>query len=437
MDKELINSCYENEYGFDLKQFHIDKCRISEDEQSLVYEINKAERCIFSDNISAKFELIIYDNLVYLLGDKSCYPCSNVINSAYGKEYNWVKCWIIPHGKTIIGETDIRKSAIMLSQIIELIEIIKDEKILFNYLDGLKITFSQCRWFKEIYSLSIFIRLAKFWNYQEKIKKLFEHGLIYPLELVLYCLYKKVAPNREIFIEHFLRSLSESTNKIFDQKEIKVFLNSLSEKDIQIVLAFNEVASHIYFQHLTDNSFADLLEIDTHIRYTAFINGIYHVYYARENANRIFKNSTFRNDYLKILKKNFRDLENQLRGQKGFENVGTYFMERLLFYRLKDAFPALTIIPQYSPEWLYPQRIDIFVSECNMAIEYNGEQHYKPVDYFGGKNGYEKIKALDQVKYSKCYEHSVRLIIIKYDEDLNAVLTSLIEQITQLINSAR
>ncbi len=42
---------------------------------------------------------------------------------------------------------------------------------------------------------------------------------------------------------------------------------------------------------------------------------------------------------------------------------------------------------QYEPDWLYGQHLDIYVPELHMAIEYQGKQHYEPVEFFGGAEG--------------------------------------------------
>ena len=39
--------------------------------------------------------------------------------------------------------------------------------------------------------------------------------------------------------------------------------------------------------------------------------------------------------------------------------------------------------------WLNLTRIDIYFYEYNIAVEYNGEQHYYPIEYFGGKEKFE------------------------------------------------
>lgn len=36
------------------------------------------------------------------------------------------------------------------------------------------------------------------------------------------------------------------------------------------------------------------------------------------------------------------------------------------------------------------QSIDIVNERAKLAIEYNGEQHYRPVKQFGWKDGFEK-----------------------------------------------
>lgn len=58
-------------------------------------------------------------------------------------------------------------------------------------------------------------------------------------------------------------------------------------------------------------------------------------------------------------------------------------------------------IPQKTFDWLkydQPQRLDFYLPKQNIAIEYQGEQHFKPVSTFGGETGYELCKLRDQNK---------------------------------------
>jgi hypothetical protein len=53
---------------------------------------------------------------------------------------------------------------------------------------------------------------------------------------------------------------------------------------------------------------------------------------------------------------------------------------------------------QYRCDWLGAQSFDIFLPSHNMAIEYQGEQHYKPLDIFGGEEGLAERRHRDEQK---------------------------------------
>ena len=54
-----------------------------------------------------------------------------------------------------------------------------------------------------------------------------------------------------------------------------------------------------------------------------------------------------------------------------------------------------------------------------MAIEYMGEQHYHPVECFGGNEGFEATIDRDERKAELCKKVGLNLVYFKYDEDLN------------------
>lgn len=77
-------------------------------------------------------------------------------------------------------------------------------------------------------------------------------------------------------------------------------------------------------------------------------------------------------------------------------------------------------------DWLGRQSLDFYLTKYNTAIECQGEQHYKLVD-FGNKgiewatSNLEKVKELDKRKLNLCYENNVKLIYFakeKYDENI-------------------
>ena len=65
-----------------------------------------------------------------------------------------------------------------------------------------------------------------------------------------------------------------------------------------------------------------------------------------------------------------------------------------------------------------------------MCIEYNGQQHYQPVEYFGGKNGIEYRMANDELKRRYCSDNGISLVVIPYwdFEKIGGVIDGLISK---------
>lgn len=72
-------------------------------------------------------------------------------------------------------------------------------------------------------------------------------------------------------------------------------------------------------------------------------------------------------------------------------------------------------------EWLYDKtkpkgrfRLDYFLPEYNVAIEYDGEQHFKSIDVFGGKDVFKDRIKKDNIKNNFCNENNIKLLRIPY-----------------------
>ena len=63
---------------------------------------------------------------------------------------------------------------------------------------------------------------------------------------------------------------------------------------------------------------------------------------------------------------------------------------------------------------------DFYLPEFNMCIEFDGIQHFKPVDFFGGQIGYDKLVINDNLKNDYCLINNITLIRIKYNDKINA-----------------
>ena len=60
-------------------------------------------------------------------------------------------------------------------------------------------------------------------------------------------------------------------------------------------------------------------------------------------------------------------------------------------------------------------RIDICMSKYKIAIEYDGRQHFVPIDCFGGEEDYKKRVKSDALKDKLCSENGFTLFRLKYD----------------------
>lgn len=87
----------------------------------------------------------------------------------------------------------------------------------------------------------------------------------------------------------------------------------------------------------------------------------------------------------------------------------------------------INYIPQYSTDgckYKYKLKFDAFYIKNQIAFEYNGEQHYKPIDFAGkgeewAKQQLELTQKRDKAKIEYCKNNNIPIIIIPYWEKDN------------------
>jgi len=62
-------------------------------------------------------------------------------------------------------------------------------------------------------------------------------------------------------------------------------------------------------------------------------------------------------------------------------------------------------------------RFDRFISELNLCIEYDGEQHFRSSSFLGGNESLALIKKRDKIKTDFCKKNKINLLRIKYNQD--------------------
>lgn len=75
-----------------------------------------------------------------------------------------------------------------------------------------------------------------------------------------------------------------------------------------------------------------------------------------------------------------------------------------------------------------PLPFDFYLPEYNILIEYQGEQHYKPISEFGGKENFVYTQKNDKIKEQYAINNGIRLIKIPYWEKTN-IESFLVEKI--------
>lgn len=92
--------------------------------------------------------------------------------------------------------------------------------------------------------------------------------------------------------------------------------------------------------------------------------------------------------------------------------------EELVYKTVKKLYKEHEVIYQYKPYFLTTDKgnmsYDIYICGLKIAIEYQGKQHFEPIDYFGGMENFEKQKARDLIKARLSRENGIKLVYINY-----------------------
>ena len=104
--------------------------------------------------------------------------------------------------------------------------------------------------------------------------------------------------------------------------------------------------------------------------------------------------------------------------------------ERLIKATLQDR--HISYIQQYRYDDCVDKKVlpfDFFLPEYNTCIEYQGEQHYHPVEKFGGEKAFELLRRHDEIKREYCERNHIPLLALPYtlsDEELTDQLLNVI-----------
>lgn len=62
-------------------------------------------------------------------------------------------------------------------------------------------------------------------------------------------------------------------------------------------------------------------------------------------------------------------------------------------------------------------------------LEFNGKQHYEPIEFFGGVDNFMTQKKRDDMKLEYCKNNQIPLFIIKYNENIQERLEEILSEL--------
>ncbi len=130
------------------------------------------------------------------------------------------------------------------------------------------------------------------------------------------------------------------------------------------------------------------------------------------SLHHCYEDSVFREEVIRLV-------ENKLREKNNMPLIGEGWANQTdLYNRLKEIFKKVQ--KEYSPNWIRPKRIDIYIDKHKVAIEYHGFQHYYPTEFFGGEDAFIKRQKDDVEKRIKCLNNKSSYVEWPYDVEINS-----------------
>lgn len=153
-----------------------------------------------------------------------------------------------------------------------------------------------------------------------------------------------------------------------------------------------------------------LASLQDHLRYFFIKQGVKELLYIQQTALEILHKAEL-GDYSNLTRIQYEKPDSRWKS------------ENLVYKYCTEIFGEKNVIYQYRPYFLKTQKghmsYDIYLTEYDVAIEYQGQQHFKPIEYFGGREHFEAQKRRDILKKELSEKNGVKLIYINYNEDIS------------------
>ena len=444
LDKEFMDSLIETSYlnpYIDLKKYHKEHS-FSEYWTGKLDDLDslKLSRDIFGNDFIPEFWYIKYNKLLYIFNGEIIVPCSGIMKR---DEDCLVSFFYIPNVLKIKLTNRVYFDIIFYDKIF--IKITSNE-VLVDFLDKLNYYMSG---HSDEYNLigynTRFVFETDF-DFKQKITIL---DYLNSLEFFTRLFFTKI-DYIPLNIEKLLNSFYNFDTK--DNKDIikitKTSLGILSQDEILNILIdrFNSKEEVLKFfnydvieEYLSTNKLKKNHENNSSLLSTSFFshNYINKIHYSKRNYNeeKVITEEfrKFKMNFYRTITPKLREIESEIRVRKGFNIVGSFTNESILFTKLKETYKDFNVISQGSPKWLGRQRIDIYFTDLNIGIEYQGDQHFLPIPYFGGEEGLKQRLILDSRKEKLCLENNCKLFCVDKNYSFEDLKSSIDKEIGKRI----
>ncbi len=195
----------------------------------------------------------------------------------------------------------------------------------------------------------------------------------------------------------FFERNNSKTNQAIHNEECLIYdYRRTPHKAVEKLMSYGITSLNSFDSLITQQCPEEIMHLSTNL-----------VKYYLVRNNSIENNLAFYSEYDKKFNNYIIELkEKGYLPQKWISEFKLYMLIHKIF---KEA------VFQYRADWLERQSLDIYIPSIKTAIEYQGEQHYQPIDYFGGEENYKKNVERDTIKLTKCKEKGVLLLYWSYD----------------------
>jgi hypothetical protein len=116
----------------------------------------------------------------------------------------------------------------------------------------------------------------------------------------------------------------------------------------------------------------------------------------------------------------YKELENETRQAFGYMQIGQKWLNETFLFKIVSMLVApAEVIHHYRGKELEGLEIDVWIPSLGIGIEYQGEQHFRAMEHWGGQTGLERRLSNDKRKKALCQTLGYELIEFNHAEAIS------------------